>query len=238
MKRKGRGVTHVQSRNPQTLSAIVYAQLRQEIVDGTLEPGGKLRIDAVSARYGVTSTPVREALSQLASDGWVQRREQRGFTVADASESELHELTETRCWVEEVALRQAMLHPTPEWEEGIVVALHRLSRTERSTDAAVFQENPAWEPVHRAFHRALVATCPSRFLLEFCARLGDHATRYRRLAMRAAYPNRNIGTEHGAIAEATLSGDADTAVDILTTHYRRTASIVTGDRTKQATRNS
>ena len=228
----------MESDGPQTLSGVVYARLRQEIVDGTLDPGSKLRIGAVSARYGVTSTPVREALSQLASDGLVQRREQRGFTVAEASEPELQELTETRCWVEEVALRQAMLHPTLEWEEGIVVALHRLSRTKRSTDAAVFQENPAWEPVHRAFHRALVATCPSRFLLDFCARLGDHATRYRRLAMRAAYPNRDIGTEHRAIVEATLSGDADAAVDVLTTHYRRTASIVTGARSKQVTRNS
>lgn len=218
---------------PQTLSATVYARLRQDIVDGTLDAGGKLHIGMVSARYGATSTPVREALSQLASEGFVQRREQRGFTVAEASEPELQELTETRCWVEEVALRQAMLHPTPEWEEGIVVALHRLSRTKRSTDAAVFQENPAWEPVHRAFHRALVATCPSRFLLDFCARLGDHATRYRRLAMRAAYPNRNIGDEHRAIAEATLSGDADAAVDVLTTHYRRTAKIVAGVRSKQ-----
>lgn len=238
MKDKGTGFPHMQSGSPQTLSALVYARLRQEIVDGTLEPGGKLHIGVVSARYGVTSTPVREALSQLASDGWVRRREQRGFTVAEASESELQELTETRCWVEEVALRQAMLHPTAEWEEGIVVALHRLSRTKRSTDAAVFQENPAWEPVHRAFHRALVATCPSRFLLDFCARLGDHATRYRRLAMRAAYPNRDIDTEHRTIAEATLSGDANAAVDMLTTHYRRTASIVTGVRTRQTTRNS
>lgn len=215
-------------RGPQTLSASVYARLRQDIVDGTLEPGGKLRIAVVSARYGVTSTPVREALSQLASEGFVQRWEQRGFTVAAASESELQELTQTRCWVEEVALRQAMLHATPDWEEGIVLALHRLSRTARSTDATVFQENPAWEGVHHAFHAALIATCPSRFLREFCAKLSDHATRYRRLAMTAAYPNRDIGAEHRAIADATLTGNADAAVDVLTSHYRRTASIVAG----------
>ena len=212
----------------QTLSATVYTRLRQEIVDGTLEPGGKLRIGAVSARYGVTGTPVREALNQLASEGFVLRRAQRGFTVAAASEPELQELTETRCWVEEVALRQAMRHATPAWEDGIVLALHRLSRTRRSTDASVFQEEPDWEPVHRAFHRALLATCPSRFLLEFCARRGDHATRYRRRAMRAAYPNRDVGAEHRAIADAVLSGNADAAVDALTTHYRRTARIVAG----------
>jgi GntR family carbon starvation induced transcriptional regulator len=228
----------VEERGPQTLSATVYARLRQEIVDGTLAPGGKLRIGVVSARYGVTSTPVREALSQLASEGFVRRWEQRGFTVAAATEPELQELTRTRCWVEEVALRQAMLHATPAWEEGVVLALHRLSRTPRSLEATTFQENPAWEAVHRAFHMALLATCPSGYLRNFCAQLSDHATRYRRLAMNAVFPARDIGAEHRAIADAALSADADTAVDVLTTHYRRTASIVAGAQASQAARNS
>jgi GntR family carbon starvation induced transcriptional regulator len=213
---------------PQTLSIAVYARLRQEIVDGMMEPGGKLRIGDVSARYGVTSTPVREALSQLTSEGFVLRRPQRGFTVATASNAELQELTQTRCWVEELALRQAMQHATPAWEEGIVLALHRLSRTSRSTGQDIFRENPAWEGAHHDFHTALLATCPSRLLTAFCAQLRDHATRYRRLAMTAVYPNRDILAEHRAIADATLSGDADAAVDALITHYRRTASIVAG----------
>lgn len=221
---------------PTTLSGAVYARLRQEIVDGALEPGGKLQIGAVSARYGVTSTPVREALSQLSSEGFVLRREQRGFTVADASSAELQELTQTRCWVEDVALRQAMLHATVAWEEAIVLALHRLSRTQRSMDQTVFDENAAWEGAHRTFHMALLATCPSRFLTAFCAQLGDHARRYRRLAMTAVYPNRDILAEHRAIAHAVLSGDADAAVAVLTSHYRRTASIVTRSMTDDPAR--
>ena len=51
--------------------------------------------------------------------------------------------------------------------------------------------------------------------------------RYRRLALTGAYPHRNILAEHHAIGEAVLSGDADAAVDVLLTHYRRTAAIVT-----------
>ncbi|RYF07396.1 MAG: GntR family transcriptional regulator, partial [Deltaproteobacteria bacterium] len=141
---------------PTTLSGAVYARLRQEIVEGVLQPGGKLQIAIVSARYGVTSTPVREALSQLASEGLVLRREQCGFSVAGTSSAELQELTQTRCWVEETAL-------------------HRLSHVKRSTDSPVLRESVAWESAHRAFHRALLATCPSRFLTAFCAQLSDHA---------------------------------------------------------------
>lgn len=212
---------------PTTLSGAVYARLRQEIVEGALEPGGKLQIGIVSARYGVTSTPVREALSQLASEGLVLRREQCGFSVANTSSAELQELTQTRCWVEETALRQAMLHATPAWREGIATALHHLSNIKRSTDDAVVRETVAWESAHRAFHGALIATCPSRFLTAFCAQLSDHAMRYRRLALTGAYPHRNILAEHHAIADAVLSGDADAAVNVLLSHYRRTAAIVT-----------
>ncbi len=226
---------------PLTLSAAVYARLRQDIVYGALPPGGKLRIDMVCARYGVTSTPAREALGQLASEGFVLRREQRGFTVAEASGPELQELTNTRCWIEAVALRQAMLHATPAWEEGIVLGFHRLSRTARSMDAETFHENPAWEGAHRAFHMALLATCPSRWLIAFCGQLCDHATRYRRLAMTAVYPNRDVLREHRAIMDGVLSGDAGAAVDVLTSHYRRTATIVTGaglDQPHEETRKS
>ena len=73
---------------------------------------------------------------------------------------------------------------------------------------------------------AILAACPSRFLTAFCAQLSDHATRYRRLAMNAVYPHRDILAEHSALAAAVLSGNADGAVDVLTSHYRRTASIV------------
>jgi len=146
--------------------------------------------------------------------------------VAEANNAELEELTNTRCWVEAIALREAIAHRTTAWEETLVLAFHRLSRTRRSISAEVFRDNPDWEDAHRAFHRALLATCPSRQLIEFCARLSDHAVRYRRLAMSAAFPKRDIASEHRAIMEAATEGRTDDAVDALVQHYRRTASFI------------
>jgi DNA-binding GntR family transcriptional regulator len=212
--------------NPATLSGAITARLRRDILDGALPPGGKLRIDEMCARYGATSTPVREALNQLSVEGFVRRREQRGFSVAEANAAELEELTNTRCWVEAVALREALARRTQAWEEALVLAFHRLIRTERSTDSDSFRDNPDWEAAHRAFHMALLATCPSRLLIDFCARLSDHAVRYRRLAMNAAYRRRDIAGEHRALMMAAVEGRADDAVELLTAHYRRTADFV------------
>jgi DNA-binding GntR family transcriptional regulator len=217
---------------PATLSSAAYARLRRDILQGALPPGRKLRIEEACARTGATSTPVREALNQLAKEGFVERREQRGFVVAEVSASELTELTDTRCWVEPIALREAIAHRTQAWEEALVLSFHRLARTARSVDALSFRENPDWEATHGAFHLALIATCPSRFLVEFCRHLSDHAVRYRRLAMSAAYPARDTIAEHRALMEAAIDGRAEAAAELLIAHYRLTASLVEASGTK------
>jgi GntR family transcriptional regulator, carbon starvation induced regulator len=209
-----------------TLSSAAYARLRHDILQGALPPGQKLRIEEACARTGTTSTPVREALNQLAMEGFVERREQRGFVVAEISAAELTELTDTRCWVEPIALREAIAHRTQTWEEALVLAFHRLARTDRSIEVTTFRENPDWEQTHGAFHQALIATCPSRFLIDFCRRLSDHAVRYRRLAMSTAYRRRDVTAEHRGLMEAAIDGRANDAAERLIAHYRRTASFV------------
>src|SRR5690606_19392147 len=129
----------------------------------------------------------REALNRLAADGLVERRDQRGFVAAGISRQDLKELTDTRCWLEEVAIRQAMARRDPAWEEGIVLAHHRLQRTPRSLQAPQFEDNPAWELAHRDFHRALIQGCGSRWLIGFCEQLADQLYRYRKLVAEVTY---------------------------------------------------
>ncbi len=209
-----------------TLASSVYERLRQDILRGQLQPGSKLRIEFVSERYEAGHSPVREALNRLSSDGLVDRRDQRGFYVAAASVGDLLELTRTRCWIDEIGLRQSIEAFSPAWEEGVVLALHRLGRVPRSISPEVYQENPEWERLHRAFHRSLIAGCDSRWLLGFCDQLADQAYRYRQLSAQQAFPKRKEGDEHQAIVDAAFRRDADQAVALLSEHYRKTAAII------------
>lgn len=95
--------------------------------------------------------------------------------------------------------------------------LNALDRTERKV---------AWEISHREFHSALIAACPSPYLLNFCGQLYDLAGRYRNVARLAAYPERKIADEHSRIAGAALSRDVDLAVDLLVDHYHTTGSFL------------
>jgi DNA-binding GntR family transcriptional regulator len=176
--------------------------------------------------YQTGQTPLREALNRLTADGLVEGREQRGFYVAAISRIELAELTKTRCWVESLALRESMAAATPQWEEQLVLAQHRLSRSPRSLNAEHFEDNPEWERLHRAFHNTLIGHCGSQSLIAFCGQLADQLYRYRRLSIRKAFPSRHVADEHQAIMDAVLSKDVEAAVALLADHYKRTAEVV------------
>ena len=212
-----------------TRATSVYDQLRTDLLDGTMAPGSKLAIEALAERYATSPTPLREALNRLVSDGLVERREQRGFAVLPIGVDDLLEITRTRCWLEEIALRQSIAARDTRWEEELVLAHHRLARTPRSLSEQRFEDNPQWEPLHRAFHRALIGGCGSRWLIGFCEQLADQHHRYRRLSAPRAFATRGVKGEHEQLLEAAVEGRADEAVALLRQHYERTAQIIRDD---------
>ena len=212
-----------------TRATSLYDQLRADLLGGGLEPGSKLAIEALALHYATSATPLREALNRLVSDGLVERREQRGFVVAGISADDLAEITKTRCWLEEIALRESIAAHDTAWEEALVLAHHRLAKTPRSLSEKRFEDNPEWEPLHRAFHRALIAGCGSRWLLNFCEQLADQHHRYRRLSAPRAFAKRGVKSEHQQLMEAAVEGRADDAVALLRAHFERTARIIRDD---------
>lgn len=212
-----------------TRATSLHEQLRVDLLAGALEPGSKLAMEALAERYATSATPLREALNRLVADGLVERREQRGFVVAGISADDLAEITRTRCWLEEIALRESVAGNSAAWQETLVLAHHWLASTPRSLSAEHFEDNPDWEPRHRAFHRALIGGCGSRWLMGFCDQLADQHHRYRRLSAPRAFAKRGVSTEHQQLVDAALGGDADTAVALLKAHFQRTAQIIRDD---------
>jgi GntR family transcriptional regulator, carbon starvation induced regulator len=207
-----------------TLASFVYDSIRADILRGVFKPDEKLRVEHLCERYGTGATPIREALNRLSTDGFVKLRDRRGFRVAGVSEEDLRELTRTRCLVEGLCLKESVAHGDRAWESEIAAALARLSL---KLPAAELQHgfDPVWEEHHRQFHIALISACGSSTLIGFCQLLFDRADRYRLTAAKIN-PDRNIQSEHEAIAEAALTRRADLAVRRLREHYLRTQDIV------------
>lgn len=215
--------THARA-EAQNLSELAHEAIKQDIMNASLVPGVKLQIEAISERYGIGINPVREALNRLSAEGWVERRSQRGFFVKTMSMRDLQELVKTRIWLETLALRESMANGDERWEEEVILAHHRLVRSQRAVsrkDQLVHDQN--WQRRHNEFHMALLSRCGSSWLLEFCAKMMDQSIRYRNLSVSYNWARRgDAGAEHQEILDAVLDRDIDRATALLEAHYNTT----------------
>ncbi|MCB1387591.1 MAG: GntR family transcriptional regulator [Rhodobacteraceae bacterium] len=207
----------------ESLKRRAYERLQQEIIAGSLPPGEKLTILKLTQRFDMGATPIREALSQLTSDGLVHSSDGRGFRVAPASRTEFADLLRVRLWIEGQAIAEAIAQGGPDWEDAVLSSNFRLSRCPRSMRDDRFEPNPEWEDLHKRFHMVLLSGASSPIASRLCSQLYDQNVRYRSLAGASAYPGRSIADEHQALARAVLDRDTALAVALLTRHYTETA---------------
>lgn len=207
------------------MASTVTDDLRRRIVSGDFAPEEKLRVQQLADMFGVALSPIREALNRLTSEGLVELRDMRGFSVAPVSEQELAEISRTRKWLNELALRESIQHGDEAWAESVLLAFHRLQQQPR-VELAGSGPNRAWDEAHRNFHVMLTVACRSRHLVAYCDQLFVMADRYRYIARaspRASSKGRD--TEHRLIMEATIARRADKAVALLSKHFDTTALL-------------
>ncbi|HEY2187869.1 MAG TPA: FCD domain-containing protein [Caldimonas sp.] len=208
-----------------SLTSLAFERLREDILSGRLAPSERLRIQALTERYQIGATAIREALSRLTTDGLVDAEDQRGFTVASVSREELLDLTQTRIQIEQMALRMAIARGDVEWESRLLSSFHRLSRIDvRHVTAETLA---AWKTAHRQFHDALLLGCGSPWTLRLCRLLYDQTERYRNLSERGARKRkRDVGKEHREMMEAAIARDADRLCRLIEAHFRETTNII------------
>lgn len=208
-----------------SLSGRAYAMLRRDIIDGTFRPAQPLRLAQLQGRYEIGFSPLREALTRLSAEGLVTAESMRGFRVAPLSLDDLRDTMETRIFVETEALRRSIARGGDDWEARIVASLHALGRQFGRSDPADPDSLEALEGRHREFHTALVSASGSRRLEQIIESLYLGSVRYRMLRPgdQAGLPKRDLAAEHGAIADAAISRDAERATALLAQHYSLTA---------------
>jgi GntR family carbon starvation induced transcriptional regulator len=212
------------SQEHRTLTDATLERLREDIISGRLKPGTKVKSDTLKEMYGVGTSPIREALFQLAGDGLVRADGQRGFRVAELNEKELADITDLRVKLEGETLRRAVLQGNLEWEATAVAALYRLKKVQEVSPAKGTAAD-VWEKHHREFHFALYVTSGSPWLLRFCELLIQNGERYRRAFVRYTEIDRSITEEHEALLDAAIKRDASRAVRILENHIRHAAEL-------------
>ncbi|WND34221.1 GntR family transcriptional regulator [Streptomyces sp. BB1-1-1] len=193
----------------------VLDALRTALVSGELRPGEVYSAPALGERFGVSATPVREAMQQLALEGAVEVVPNRGFRVVERGDRELAELAEVRALIEvPVLLRLARTVPAERWAE--------LRPLAEATVRAASSGCPAtYAEADRAFHRAVLALAGNDQLVRIAGDLhrraqwppaGAPAVRGRADLIADAH-------EHTALLDALIAGDPDLVRTLVGEHF-------------------
>lgn len=212
-----------------TLTDRAIAALQRDILAGDLPPGGRLGIVGLVKRYGIGATPIREALSRLASRDLIIAIGQRGFRVAPLDRGDLLDITRIRVVLETEALRQSLAQGGDAWEAQILSSLHQLRRYVARHGAAFGEGTEEFDRLHKGFHSALIGADGSIRLAQAISDLYDQAYRYRRIMMKQfTDPDRFIES-HERLAARVLERQFEPARAELVEHIHSTLKYVYPD---------
>ena len=180
-------------------------EIAAAVLSGEFTPGLRLDEAMLAERFGVSRTPVREALRRLASTGLIDLKPRRGATVADATSAQLETLFGAMAEIEAACARLAAMSMTP-------IERRRLQNLHESMSALVARgERDDYAGANIAFHTCLYAGAHNDILADFASGLRRRLAPFRRAQFRAEGRLARSHAEHAAVVKAILACDAAAA---------------------------
>ena len=202
-----------------TLKSTVVRRLEEEIVAGTLAPGTRLDEVQLADRYGLSRTPLREALAQLAASGLIEIRPRAGAFVTQLSPRAMLECLSFTAEVEAIAAQWAATRMTSAERRAMTGLLAQAERDVASGDTESFFEQ------NRKFHAAIYAGAHNAYVQESASQLFLRGAPYQRLQLRQRGRLVRSHAEHHSIADAILAEDGPAAASAIRAHI-----MIQGDR--------
>jgi DNA-binding GntR family transcriptional regulator len=190
----------------------IVRELEEEILLGRRLPGDRLDERSLAAQFGVSRTPVREALQRLATSGLVTLKGRRGACVAQLSVSDLLDAFYVVAELEALAARQAARRVQPEQRSKLKASHAECSAMAKNDNPAGFYE------ANLRFHGAIIEACHNRVLQEQLRSITVLTSPYRRCV--TYQPGRMVASvdEHKAVMDAIFGGDGEQAYELMRHH--------------------
>jgi len=179
----------------------VADQLEALVLSGELLPGARLDERALAQRFGVSRTPVREALRQMASSGLIELRPNRGAFVAEVTPERLEEMFVAMAEMEATCARLAAMSMTPLERRGLQRLHERMAALAEAGDVEGFRDG------NEALHAMIYAGAHNSLLEEATTILRRRVAAYRRAQFRTAGRLPHSHAEHEAVVKAVLAGE-------------------------------
>ena len=197
----------------QNLREQVLQQVRAEIISGQSMPGSMYSVPTLATSLGVSTTPVREALLELARSGLIEPVRNRGFRVVEPTLTELRNLFDLREILELHAAAIVARKPKKNLK-GLSRLADDIARAVRTEDVQLYLE------ADRCFHRLLTAEADNARLTEMVMGLRDQMRLYG-IKSRAGLARQNESIpEHYEIIELAMAGKEAALANLLRRHIR------------------
>jgi len=188
------------------------AAIAECVLSGEFPPGFRLDEGMLAVRYGVSRTPVREALRQLASSGLIDVKPRRGATVAKATSAEMETLFGAMAEIEATCARLAAMSMTP-------IERRRLQGLHDAMGTIVARgDREAYANANIGFHVQIYAGSHNEVIAEFASGLRRRLAPFRRAQFRTEGRIARSHVEHGAVVKAILACDAVAAHEAMFHH--------------------
>ena len=202
----------------------LISDIRKEVSSGILKPGDQLEVTALAKRFGVSRTPIREAIRTLVESGVLETRPRKGSFVRVLSAKQLLDLFQVAAELEGMACRLAALSLTKENVEAIERGLAKC------TQAAEAQNNAEYAMANLDFHTAIHNASGNDWLIEQLRQLQINLNSYRTMPYEIRGRLNKSTDEHKIICDAILSGDGEHACNLMRDHMmlqgKRLPSII------------
>jgi DNA-binding GntR family transcriptional regulator len=209
-----------------SLTEEIYGRIREDLIACRLRPGERLKAKNLSVALDVSLGVVREALSRLTAEGFVEARAQRGFRAGALSAVELMQLSEATIMVEGFGLRRAIEIGDLDWETRVTAAHYCFSNTPLLDAADPPRIGMQFTTAYWEFRRALVSACDNQWVLRLQETLHAQSERYRQICMMQGTKLVDFRDDYSALVEAALRRDADQAVELLSKRLRSNALLM------------
>jgi DNA-binding GntR family transcriptional regulator len=201
-------------------SAHVFDALRQEIIALSLAPGTVLSRAELQGRFGLSSTPVRDALMRLQEEGLVEVFPQHATMVSPIDLAKARQGQFLRRSIELEVVRSLASKPDP------IVVERLTSLIRQQTAFAKLGEHGAFTAADQAFHKTMYESANVAELWDLVARHSGHIDRLRRLHLPVPGKMRDVIRDHQAIVDAIAAGKPDEAQAALRDHVSRSLGFV------------
>jgi DNA-binding GntR family transcriptional regulator len=198
---------------------IVCESLREAILDGHLPPGTRLPEEELAQVFGVSRTPVREALQQLRVDGFVEFGPRQVAAVTEITTDEILAIYFVREVLEGLAARLAAVRATPEQKERLLALINDMSDATNRTDPAQIAD------LNLEFHAEIRRIAGNPYLDRFLTQIEHSVRRFGKTTYTyAGRPHTSLG-EHQAIVEAIIDREPKRAEELAAEHMRNARQL-------------